>query len=111
MDIVFYGREWPALPALENGQMKIIEKLPVLHRLGLHLRAGAELARVAGRFKSTVLVSNGYHRVNGKSLLDLLTLGAIYGTLLEFSAEGEDASQAINAIRELLNSWSEKRPI
>ena len=103
--------EWPVLPALETGQMRIIEKLPVLHRLGLHLRAGAELARVASRFSSIVLVSNGYNRVNAKSLLDLLTLGAIYGTLLEFSADGEDASQAIGAIRELLNSWNEKRPV
>jgi phosphotransferase system HPr-like phosphotransfer protein len=38
----------------------------------------------------------------------LLTLGAIYGTVLEFSAEGEDASKAVQAIRELIYSWKEK---
>jgi len=41
-------------------------------------------------------------------LLDLLTLGAIYGTVLEFSAEGEDAPQAIQAIRVLISSWKDK---
>ncbi|HUO56896.1 MAG TPA: HPr family phosphocarrier protein [bacterium] len=85
--------------------MKIAERIPVLHKFGMHLRAGAELVRVASRFKSHIEVSNGGSPVNAKSLLGLLTLGAIYGTVLEFSAEGEDAPQAIQAIRILLREW------
>ncbi len=85
--------------------MKNIEKIPILHRLGMHLRAGAELVRTASRFKSRILVSNGGLPVNAKSLLELLTLGAIYGTVLEFSADGDDASEAIRAISELLRGW------
>jgi len=96
------------LTASEGKAMSVIEKITIFHRLGLHLRAGAELARVANRFKSDIYVSNGYRQVNAKSLLDLLTLGAIYGTVLEFSAEGEDASRAIQAIRELIYTWKEK---
>ncbi|HVZ81104.1 MAG TPA: HPr family phosphocarrier protein [bacterium] len=88
--------------------MKIIEEIPILHRLGMHLRAGAELVRVTSRFKSRIWVTAGGHTVEAKSLLGLLTLGAIYGTLLEFSAEGEDASQAIQAIRSLLKEWENK---
>ena len=107
MVIVSFTTAEPGFTALEKNPMKIIEQIPVLHRLGLHLRAAAELARVAGRFKSKVEVSNGYRQVNGKSLLDLLTLGAIYGTLLEFSADGEDASEAIRGIRGVLDSWKE----
>jgi phosphocarrier protein HPr len=80
----------------------------VLHRLGIHLRSGAELARVANRFKSAITVSNGSRVVNAKSLLDLLTIGAIYGTVLEFSVEGEDASSALQAIRALVHSWQEE---
>lgn len=85
--------------------MKTIEKIPILHRLGLHLRAGAELVKVTSGFKSRIRVSNGGAAVDAKSLLGLLTLGAIYGTVLEFSAEGEDASEAIRAIRDLLKAW------
>lgn len=85
--------------------MSVIEKIPILHRLGMHLRAGAQLAKTACRFKSNIRVSNGLRAVNSKSLLELLTMGAIYGTVLEFSAEGEDASEAIQAIRELLRGW------
>ena len=92
----------------QGNAMSVIEKITIFHRLGLHLRAGAELTGVANRFKSRIQVSNGYRQVNAKSLLDLLTLGAIYGTVLEFSAEGEDASRAIQAIRELIYTWKEK---
>ena len=92
------------LPA-QGKTMSAIEKITIFHRLGLHLRAGAELTRVASRFKSHIQVSNGHQQVNAKSLLGLLTLGAIYGTVLEFSAEGEDASQAIQGIRDLMDSW------
>jgi phosphotransferase system HPr (HPr) family protein len=88
--------------------MKTTFKIPILHRLGIHLRAGAQLVRVTSRFKSKILVSNGGYPVNAKSLIDLLTIGAIYGSVLEFSAEGEDASQAVEAIRKLLNEWKEK---
>jgi phosphocarrier protein HPr len=95
--------------ASQGNAMSVIEKITIFHRLGLHLRAGAELTRVANRFKSRIQVSNGYRQVNAKSLLDLLTLGAIYGTVLEFSAEGEDASKAVQAIRELIYSWKEKK--
>ena len=91
--------------------MKTIEKIPILHRLGMHLRAGAQLVKVTSRFSSDIQVSSGGHKVNAKSLLGLLTLGAIYGTLLEFSATGDDAPQAIQAIRELLKGWKEKNEV
>lgn len=94
----------PKVPVKE-GPMRIIEKIPIFHKLGMHLRAGAELVKTTSRFKSRVQVSGGGHLVNAKSILGLLTIGAIYGTVLEFSADGEDAPQAIQAIRELLKSW------
>ena len=96
------------LLSVQGSSMRIIEKVPILHRLGMHLRAGAELVKVTGRFNSHIQVSSGGHAVNAKSLLGLLTLGAIYGTVLEFSAEGEDSPQAIQAIRQLLETWKGK---
>jgi|ERR1700722_17624489 len=89
--------------------MKKKLKIPVLHQLGIHLRAGAQLVKAVGGFKSKILVSNGSgYAVNAKNLIDLLTIGAIYGSVLEFSAEGEDASEAIEAIRKLLKEWKDK---
>ena len=103
MDITSYYEE--PLFEVRGKPMAITEKIPIPHRLGLHLRAGAELVKVASRFQSDIRVSNGNRTVDAKSLLGLLTLGAIYATVLEFSADGDDASRAIQAIRELLETW------
>ena len=92
--------------------MKANEKLPVINKLGLHLRAAAELVKLANKFKSQILIhhgSGGARNVNAKSLMGLMTLAAAKGTELEFAAEGEDAKEALSAIKELLaNKFGEK---
>ena len=82
--------------------MKVSEKLTIQNKLGLHLRAAAELVKVANKFKSQITVSHGVQNVNCKSLLGLMTLAASRGTELEFIAEGEDAKDALAALRQLI---------
>ncbi len=89
--------------------MKITEKLPVINKLGLHLRAAAELVKVANKFKSQVMIHHGVQNVNAKSLMGLMTLAAAQGTELEFVAEGDDAKEAIAALKQLFaNKFGEK---
>lgn len=82
--------------------MKVVEKVMVENKLGLHLRAAAELVKVANKFKSHITVSQNIQHANAKSLMGLLTLAAAKGTELEFAAEGEDAKEAVAALKELL---------
>ncbi len=82
--------------------MKVSEKLLITNKLGLHLRAAAELVKVANKFKSQVIIHHGVQNVNAKSLMGLMTLAAAKGTELEFGAEGEDAKEALAALRQLL---------
>ena len=82
--------------------MKISEKMMIINKLGLHLRAAAELVKVANKFKSQITIHHGIQNVNAKSLMGLMTLAAAKGTELEFMAEGEDAKEMISALRELL---------
>jgi phosphocarrier protein HPr len=82
--------------------MKASEKMPIINKLGLHLRAAAELVKVANKFKSQIFIHHGVQNVNTKSLMGLMTLAAARGTELEFTAEGDDAKEALAAIRELL---------
>lgn len=84
--------------------MKVTEKLPVINKLGLHLRAAAELVKVANKFKSQVFVHHGLQNVNAKSLMGLMTLAAAKGTELEFAIEGEDAKEAMAAMKQLFAS-------
>ncbi len=89
--------------------MKLTEKMPIVNKLGLHLRAAAELVKVANKFKSHILITHGIQNVNAKSLMGLMTLAAARGTDLEFTADGEDAKDAMAAIRQLLaNKFGEK---
>ena len=70
----------------------------VVNALGLHARAAARFVRLAGEYRSTILVGRGERRVDGKSILGLLLLAAAKGTVLEITAEGDDAQTAIEAL-------------
>ena len=76
-------------------------KLEIKNDVGLHARPAALFVQTANKFKSTITVKNGAISANAKSILHILTLGAEKGSILTVSAEGEDAEQALRALREL----------
>ncbi len=89
--------------------MKVTEKLPIINKLGLHLRAAAELVKVSNKFKSQIFINHGIQNVNAKSLMGLMTLAAAKGTELEMTAEGDDAKEALAALKQLFaNKFGEK---
>ncbi len=89
--------------------MKVTEKMAIINKLGLHLRAAAELVKVANKFKSHIMIHHGIQNINAKSLMGIMTLAAAKGTEIEFVADGEDAKDAIAALRQLLaNKFGEK---
>src|SRR5204863_5774733 len=55
-------------------------EVTIVNRLGLHARAAAKFVHLAGAFVSRVTVSKDGTRVDGKSILGLLTLAASKGT-------------------------------
>jgi phosphocarrier protein HPr len=74
------------------------------HEQGLHARPAQMLARLALKYESTIdLICNG-QRVDAKSILHMLTLGAMQGTELVFEARGADADAALDAIVRLVES-------
>ncbi|ELP5899178.1 fused PTS fructose transporter subunit IIA/HPr protein [Vibrio vulnificus] len=68
---------------------------------GLHARPGAMLVAEAKKFESTIKVANldgDRSVVNAKSLMKVIALGVKHDHQLQFTAEGPDASQALEAI-------------
>ena len=65
---------------------------------GLHARPADLVAREAQRWESRIEFVGKAQRVDGKSILDLLTLAAEAGTHLVVEATGPDASEALDAI-------------
>jgi phosphotransferase system HPr (HPr) family protein len=74
------------------------------HEQGLHARPAQMLARTALNYESTIeIVCNG-QRVDAKSILHMLTLGAVQGTVLVFEAQGPDAEAALDAVVRLVEN-------
>ena len=67
----------------------------ICNKLGLHARAAARFVHVASQFDSRVTVVKDDYRVDGKSILGLLTLAARKGSSLALLAEGEDAEAVL----------------
>jgi phosphotransferase system HPr (HPr) family protein len=68
---------------------------------GLHLGPSSQIVQLAQRFGSELSIRKGDRTVDGKSMLDLLTLAAEHGTVLVVEARGADASQALEAVAAL----------
>ncbi|MBN1851409.1 MAG: HPr family phosphocarrier protein [Pirellulales bacterium] len=69
---------------------------------GLHARPAELIAKRAMEFKSKIEIIRDGHRVDAKSILHILTLGAECGTELILEAQGTDAERAIDALAELI---------
>ena len=98
-------------PSARPGARKMEKEIAIVNRFGLHLRHAARFAQVANRFCSDVRVAKGGTEVNGKSILDLITLGAAQGSRLRIRIEGPDGSQAMREIERLIQSWSDEDQI
>lgn len=70
---------------------------------GLHARPADQLAREARKWQSRIELLNDSQRVDGKSILELLTLAAEAGTRLVVEASGPDAREAVEAIGSLFD--------
>lgn len=78
-------------------------EISVINKLGLHARATAKLITLTNTFVSSVKMSKGGKTVDAKNMMAVLMLGAGKGTVLNFSIEGDDETQAKEAITDLFN--------
>lgn len=83
---------------MSNAVQKVI---PIVNKLGLHLRAAAQFVQTAGRYPCEVWVSKDGRRVNGKSIMGVMTLVAVKGTSLGVEAEGDKAGECLEALAKL----------
>ena len=82
----------------------IVKTLDVTNALGLHLRAAAQVARTASRYKCKISLKNHNGSADGKSVINLISLAAIPGSEIIVTLEGKDAPDAWNAIHDLFSN-------
>ncbi|MCK4401215.1 HPr family phosphocarrier protein [bacterium] len=70
--------------------------------LGLHARPAALFVQLANKFQSEIFVGKKGQKVNGKSIMGVMTLAAGKGEKIAITADGNDAEEAVNALEKLL---------
>lgn len=80
----------------------------IVNRAGLHARPAALLVKTAGSFESLIHVEKEGLQVNCKSIMGVLMLAAEQGSTLRFTAVGDDAEDALQALTDLVNGGFEE---
>ena len=81
---------------------RIQTRLTLLNAMGLHARAAAAFVKALKDLEVEVTVSWEGQTANGRSVLDLLTLGAPQGSVLEIQIQGVDADEALSTLTRLV---------
>jgi phosphocarrier protein len=79
-------------------------ELLITNKLGLHARAAGKFVEAASRFTSEIWLVKGKGRVNGKSIMGILTLAAAKGETVFMEVEGPDEEKALKALKDLVLS-------
>ena len=93
-----------APPIRENENMseeKMTREITLVNKYGLHVRPAGLFAKIASRYDADVEVEKDGNVVSGKSIMALMTLEAVHGTVLKVSASGPDAQEVLDELEAL----------
>jgi phosphocarrier protein len=87
----------------------MVERIVTIrNRAGMHARPAALLVKTASSFAAQIFIEKDSERVNGKSIMGVITLGATFNTPLKIIAEGPDEAEAVDAIQRLFDNRFEE---
>ena len=83
-----------------------VRDVVIVNKLGLHARAASKFIGIAKQYVAKVEI--GYsdeELVNGKSIMQLMTLAAVQGTTLRLRVHGEDEQRALGELVTLIDNF------
>ena len=80
------------------------QKVKIINKLGMHLRAAAVFIKTANLFKADVTVEHQKKKINGKSIMGLMALAAGNGTELVIHTKGADAKRCLDELTKLVSN-------
>jgi phosphotransferase system HPr (HPr) family protein len=87
--------------------MKVLQtEVVVGWEWGLHMRPATRIVQTARQYQADVTIKNETRHADGKSLMQLLTLGACCDTRLTLQVEGPDARVLTEAIARIFKEAS-----
>ena len=82
------------------------KEIKIVNKSGLHARPASEFTRQAMHYQSEITLKNlTTGRVgNAKSIISVLEMGLVRGTTLQIFAQGDDETEAVEALTRLVES-------
>ncbi len=80
----------------------IKETITILNENGLHALPASRFVKLAEKFASKVEIVKDGVRVNGKSIMGILTLACEKGARVTLICNGKDEKEAFSALRQIL---------
>lgn len=80
----------------------------IKNRAGIHARPSAMIAQTAVKFSSRIFLEKAGNRINAKSIMGIMTLGASFGTVIRIVTDGTDEEAAAEAILRLFETRFEE---
>ncbi len=84
------------------------KKVTIKNRAGIHARPAALIVNTANEYDSEVYLEKDEMRINGKSIMGIITLGAGFNSEISVMADGEDEAEAVDAIAQLFENRFEE---
>ena len=82
----------------------IEQTITISNRAGIHARPAALLVQTTKDYNCNIYFEKGHNRINAKSIMGIITLGASYGTEIKIIAEGEGEQAAVESLVRLFES-------
>ena len=81
----------------------VFKEVTVNNREGLNAATAAAIVQMAGRYSSKILIERGNKKINAKSIMGVLSLGVRFGDSILIVADGDDESDALEAIENVVS--------
>lgn len=95
----------PGYPERSDDMATALKKKVIIpNRAGLHARPISRFVEIASKYASPLQVVCNGQTVDGKSIIQLMTLAAGYGTEIEMVSEGDDAEQLLDSLYALVSA-------
>ncbi len=78
--------------------MSVSQSVEIINKYGFHVRPTSAFTKLALTFKSAIKVQFESTVVDGKSIMGLMTLGAMKGAVITVTADGADEEEAVKQL-------------
>lgn len=86
----------------------VTRTLRVINRAGIHARPAASIVKLANNYESDLFLQKDSMKINGKSIMGIITLGATHQSTITMICDGPDEEELADAMQQLFENRFEE---